>query len=202
MKAKIEAEIAAATNDLHNLEIKKAKVEARLQTLREMLELWPDDPPARRRNGNRGRMVKDEWRQVLWMMMKRYPEGASYDDLFEMTQAVGIAPKQKANLRGHMGNYKAAGYVESPSAGIFVVTQKGAELALEKEDAGPAAKSDPASSGVDDQGSGLRPAGPQGSSPDTSTSSPSPRDDDHSDPFAPVSLDEDFVSFDDDEVPF
>ena len=183
MKAKIEAEIAAATNDLHNLEIEKAKVEARLQTLQEMLELWPDDPPARRRNGNRGRMVKDEWRQVLWMMMKRYPEGASYDDLFEMTQVVGIAPKQKANLRGHMGNYKAAGYVESPSPGIFVVTQKGAELALEKKDAEPAAKSDPASSGGDGQGS-------------------RPRDDDHSDPFASVSLDEDYVSFDDDEVPF
>lgn len=201
MKAKIEAEIATATNDLHNLEIEKAKVEGRLQTLREMLELCPDDPPARRRNGNRGRMVKEEWRQVLWMMMDRYPEGASYDDLFEMTQMVGIAPKQKANLRGHMGNYKAAGYVESPSPGLFVVTQKGADLALKKEDAGPV-KSDPASSTVDGQGSGPRPAGSPGSSPGTSAPSPSSDDDDHSDPFAAVSLDEDHVSFDDDEVPF
>ena len=120
MKARIEAQIAAATDDLHNLEIEKARMEARLETLREMLDLWPDHPQPKRRNGNRGRMVKDEWRHVLWMMMDRHPGGARYDDLFALTQEVGIAPKQKANLRGHMGNYKAAGYVASPSPGLFL----------------------------------------------------------------------------------
>lgn len=200
MKEKIQAEIAAATKKLHDLEIAKAKVEARLETLREMLDIWPDNPLTKRRSGARNRTLKDEWRHVLWMMMKHYADGANYDELHALTQAAGISI-QKANLRGHMGNYKAAEYVESPRPGLFVVTQKGAELALEKDDA-ETAKSDPASSGMDDQGSGLRPAGPQGASPGTSTSNPSPRDDDHSDPFAPVSLDDDYVSFDDDEVPF
>ena len=193
MKEKIQAQIDAATEKLHDLEIAKAKVEARLETLREMLDIWPDNPPTKRRNGTRNRTLKDEWRHVLWMMMKHYPDGANYDELHALTQTAGISI-QKANLRGHMGNYKAAEYVDSPRPGLFVVTQKGAELALEKED-GESAMSDPASSEVGGQRSGLRHAAPPGSSPGTSASSPSPFDDDHSDPFGHVSLD-------DDEVPF
>lgn len=174
MRAKIQAQIDSALAELREVEsqardlaILQARLHERVDTLRGVLSQVPDDLHApKRKRGTRGRTLKNEWRHVLWLMTREAPEGADYDTLHEMTLRAGLSIK-KENLRGHMGNYKTAGYVEPTSPGVFVVTEDGKALALEMENAAP---SGAASKGADTgRGAGFPSDDPSGSIPDAST---------------------------------
>ena len=168
MRKQIEAQIDSAVEQLHALEIEKAKLDTRLETLREMLELAPDDEAPKR--AVRRRSLSPQWQGVLFYMQEEHPEGASYDDIHRITQRVGIDMK-KGNLRGHMGNYKASGYVRAVSPGTFVLTADGKKQATKPEKEEPAAEATGSSSkGADTgRGDGYPPDNPSGSIPDAST---------------------------------
>jgi hypothetical protein len=174
MKVKIQAQIDSAMAELRDVEkqmqrlaLTQARLNERVSTLKDVLAEIPDDPqPARRRRNARGRTLKTEWRHVLWMMMQEAPDGADYDTLHDMARRAGLGIK-KENLRGHMGNYKSAGYVDAPSPGKFIVTDEGKSLALEMKNAAPEGA---ASKGaVTGRGEVFPADNPSGSIPDAST---------------------------------
>jgi len=168
MRKQIQEQIDSAVEQLHALEIEKAKLDTRLETLREMLDLAPDDDAPKK--SPRRRSLSPQWQGVLYFMQEDHPEGASYDEIHHITERVGIDMK-KANLRGHMGNYKASGYVKAVSPGTFVLTPDGKKQATKPEIEKPAAKATGSKSmgAVTGRDSGYPPARPSGSIPDAST---------------------------------
>lgn len=193
MKKQIQEQIDSAIEQLHALEIERAKLGARIETLQEMLELAPDDDAPKK--ATRRRSLSPQWQGVLFYMQEEHPDGASYDEIHSITERVGIDMK-KANLRGHMGNYKASGYVKAVSPGVFILTPDGKKQAAKPENEKPATEvTDSQNTGaVTGRDSGYPPARPSGSIPDASTdtsksgyggydATPSPRDYDDEIPF-------------------
>ena len=168
MKKQIQVQIDSALAKLHALEIEKAKLDTRLETLREMLDLAPDDDAPKK--ASRRRSLSPQWQGVLYFMQEDHPEGASYDEIHRITERVGIEMK-KANLRGHMGNYKASGYVKAVAPGTFVLTPDGRKQATKPDEEKPAAKAAGStdSGAVTGRGDGYPPDNPSGSIPDAST---------------------------------
>lgn len=193
MKKQIQEQIDSAVEQLHALEIEKAKLDTRLETLREMLDLAPDDDTPKRTT--RRRSLSPQWQGVLYFMQEDHPDGASYDDIHQITERVGIDMK-KANLRGHMGNYKASGYVKAVSPGTFVLTPDGKKQATKPEVEKPAAKATGSQeTGADTgRGDGYPPDNPSGSIPDASTDTSSSDYGGYSGYTAPPNMD--------DEIPF
>jgi len=187
MKDKIQIQIDSAKEQIHALEIARAKLDTRLETLEEMLALAPDDDKPQKKT--RKRSLSDNWQHVLYLMAHEKPEGASYDDIYEMIERVGFDMK-KSNLRGHMGGYKANGYVSAVSDGVFVVTSEGKKQTKKPKTEKPAAEATGSKSmgAVTGRDSGYPPARPSGSIPDASTDTsgwdrPSGRDLDDEIPF-------------------
>lgn len=168
MREKIQLEIDSAREKLHALDIERAKIDTRLETLLEMLDLAPPEiSPAKK---TRKRSLSDNWQNVLYLMAKERPEGASYDEIYEMIERVGFDMK-KSNLRGHMGGYKSSGYVSAVSDGVFVVTSEGKKQTKKPEIEKPAAQATGSQrTGADTgRGDGYPPDNPSGSIPDAST---------------------------------
>ncbi|TPL89289.1 hypothetical protein FJ950_02745 [Mesorhizobium sp. B2-3-14] len=88
-----------------------------------------DDRPRRRRPATTGRGMSDAWRGILAMMKENRPNGAGYDDIVEFGRQVDLE-LNKTNLRRHMSIYVEKGYVERVGDGAFVLTPKGAGVAL------------------------------------------------------------------------
>lgn len=171
MKKVIQTQIDSAIEQLHALEIERAKLGARIETLQEMLELAPDDDAPKK--ATRRRSLSPQWQGVLFYMQEEHPDGASYDDIHRITERVGIDMK-KANLRGHMGNYKSSGYVKATSPGVFVLTPDGRKQATKPEIKEPTAEAMGSNNlGADTgRGDGYPPDNPSGSIPDASTDTP------------------------------
>lgn len=187
MRKQIQNQIDSALEHLRALEIERAKLDTRLETLREMLALAPDEDAPKK--SVRRRSLSPQWQGVLYFMQEDHPDGASYDDIHSITERVGIDMK-KANLRGHMGNYKASGYVKAVSPGNFVLTPEGKKQAAKPEDEKPAARATGSQiTGADTgRGDGYPPDNPSGSIPDASTDisywdAPSSNDPDDEIPF-------------------
>lgn len=168
MRDKIQIQIDSAKAQIHALEIERAKLDTRLETLEEMLALAPDEGKPQKKT--RKRSLSDNWQHVLYLMSQEKPEGASYDDIYEMIERVGFDMK-KSNLRGHMGGYKATGYVNAVSDGVFVVTAAGKKQTKKPEVEKPVADATGSKRlGADTgRGDGYPPDNPSGSIPDAST---------------------------------
>lgn len=134
MRKYLETQIDSARSDIQSLEIELAKLQARLETLLETLDQAPDEDGPKKKT--RRRSLSPQWRAVLYFMLRDYHDGASYDDIHEITTRVGIDMK-KENLRGHMGNYKTSGHVVSPRPGVFVVTSEGKKQAKAPDEESP-----------------------------------------------------------------
>lgn len=171
MREQIQQQIDSAREELHDLEIQRARIDERIKTLEEMLLLTPDEVPKRR--ATRKRALSDHWQNVLYLMLTEKPDGASYDEIYNMVERVGISMK-KSNLRGHMGNYKASGYVKAVRDGVFVLTPEGKKQTKEfKEEEPDAITSGSHELGADTgRGDGYPPDNPSGSIPDASTDTP------------------------------
>lgn len=170
MRDKIQIQIDSAKQQIHALEIERAKLDTRLETLEEMLALAPDEDKPQKKT--RKRSLSENWQNVLYLMSDEKPEGASYEEIYEMIERVGFEMK-KSNLRGHMGGYKSNGYVSAVSDGVFVVTAEGKKQAKKQKNEKPAAEATGSKSmGADTgRGDGYPPDNPSGSIPDASTDS-------------------------------
>ena len=168
MRKQIQIQIDSAREKIHALEIERAKLDTRLETLLEMLDMAP--PEEGRPKKTRRRSLSEHWQNVLYLMATEKPEGASYDDIYDIINRVGFNMK-KANLRGHMGGYKSSGYVSAVSDGVFVVTTEGKKQTKKPEKEEPATEvaGSKDTGAVTGRDSGLPPARPSGSIPDAST---------------------------------
>ena len=168
MRQEILKQIESWKSELYALEIEKARIEAKLETLAEMLALAPEDAKVKRKR-TRTRSLSVAWSNVLYYMMTDLPQGATYDQIHKITTHLGIEIA-KENLRGHMGNYKTAGYVTSPEAGVFLVSPEGKKQAKEPINKEPVAKATGSKElGADGQGEVFPADNPSGSNPDAST---------------------------------
>ena len=115
---------------LRGLEIEHASVTSRIETLRETLDYLPESElKTRKRAPVSGRPLSDEWRHVLWLMKTEDGQnGSTYDDIVAYAERSGVTVR-KETLRGQMANYRQAGYVISPTPGVFLVTNEGAAQA-------------------------------------------------------------------------
>lgn len=168
MREKIQLEIDSAREKIHALDIERAKLDTRLETLLEMLELAPSESKPQKKT--RKRSLSEHWQNVLYLMSTERPEGASYDEIYEMIERVGFDMK-KSNLRGHIGGYKSSGYVSAISDGVFVVTSEGKKQTKKPEIKEPANEvTGSYYSGADTgRGDGHPPDNPSVSIPDAST---------------------------------
>lgn len=168
MREKIQAEIDSARLQMQSLDLERAKIASRIETLEEMLDFAPAESAPTKRT--RKRSLSDNWQNVLYLMAAEKPEGASYDDIYGFIERVGFDMK-KANLRGHMGGYKSSGYVSAVSDGVFVVTTEGKKQTKKPKEEEPATRvTGSYYSGADTgRGDGYPPDNPSGSIPDAST---------------------------------
>lgn len=171
MREKIEAQIDSARLQLQEAELVHVRLKSRLETLEEMLAMLPREQKVRRATTG-GRSLSEPWKSVISSMASLHPDGADYEEIFALTQDEGIGLR-KENLRGHMGNYKAAGYVDAIRPGLFVITEHGKKVIgivdYEKQEADGFPSASDNLGPVTGRGTGYPPNTPEGSIPSGST---------------------------------
>lgn len=103
-----------------------------LEAVKAQVDASVDERPKRRRLATAGRGMSDAWRGILGLVKENRPNGFGYDDIVEFGRQNNLE-LNKTNLRRHMSLYVEKGYVDRVTDGTFVLTPKGAAVALPPE---------------------------------------------------------------------
>lgn len=124
------ARISDRRRRLTELERERLVLEAELRAYEDALALTrgPDvilsNPPySTRRSQTRSRSLSEQWKNIL-VGMHSLGRPASVEDIVELGRRAG-SELSEGNVRSQMALYVERGYVQRPSPGSYVVSEKG-----------------------------------------------------------------------------